>query len=73
DNGAVFQSDSDTEILIHLIRQNIHMGFIPALKKTLNMVKGGFAFLFLQKDRLIAALDPNGIRPLCLGQMPNGA
>lgn len=73
DNGAVFQSDSDTEILIHLIRQNIHMGFIPALKKTLNMIKGGFAFLFLQKDRLIAALDPNGIRPLCLGQMPNGA
>lgn len=73
DQGAVFQSDSDTEILIHLIRQNIHQGFIPALKQSLNTVKGGFAFVLLQKDRLIAALDPNGIRPLCLGQMPNGA
>lgn len=73
DDGAVFQSDSDTEILIHLIRKHIKEGFIPALKKSLNQVHGGFAYLLLQKDRLIAALDPNGIRPLCIGQLPNGA
>lgn len=74
DEGAVFQSDSDTEILIHLIRHYIKEdGFISALKKSLNRVKGGFAFLLLQKDRLIAALDPNGFRPLCIGQMDNGA
>lgn len=73
DEGAVFQSDSDTEILIHLVRKHIQDGFIPALKQSLNEVKGGFAFLLLQKDRLIAALDPNGIRPLCIGQLPNGA
>ena len=58
--GAVFQSDSDTEILIHLIRKYINEGFIPALKKSLNLVHGGFAYLLLQKDRLIAALDPMG-------------
>ncbi|WP_242362911.1 amidophosphoribosyltransferase [Limosilactobacillus antri] len=73
DAGAVFQSDSDTEILIHLIRQHIKEGFIPALKKSLNQVHGGFAYLLLQRDRLIAALDPNGIRPLCIGQLANGA
>ena len=73
DEGAVFQSDSDTEILIHLIRQHIKEGFIPALKKSLNQVHGGFAFLLLQRGRLIAALDPNGIRPLCIGQLANGA
>lgn len=73
DEGAVFQSDSDTEILIHLVRKHIKLGFIPALKRSLNEVKGGFAFLLLQKDRLIVALDPNGIRPLCIGQLPNGA
>lgn len=73
DEGAVFQSDSDTEILIHLIRQHIKEGFIPALKKSLNQVHGGFAYLLLQRDRLIAALDPNGIRPLCIGQLANGA
>ena len=73
DEGAVFQSDSDTEILIHLIRQHIKEGFIPALKKSLNQVHGGFAYLLLQRDRLIAALDPNGLRPLCIGQLANGA
>lgn len=73
DEGAVFQSDSDTEILIHLIRQHIKEGFIPALKKSLNQVHGGFAYLLLQRDRLIVALDPNGIRPLCIGQLANGA
>lgn len=73
DEGAVFQSDSDTEILIHLVRKHIKDGFIPALKQSLNEVKGGFAFLLLQKDRLIAALDPNGIRPLCIGRLANGA
>lgn len=73
DEGAVFQTDSDTEILMHLIRKHIQDGFIPALKKSLNKVKGGFAFLLLRKNQLIAALDPNGIRPLCIGQLPNGA
>ncbi|WP_308554854.1 amidophosphoribosyltransferase [uncultured Lactobacillus sp.] len=71
--GAIFQSSSDTEILIHLIRNHLKDGFIPALKESLNEVHGGFAFLLLQKDRMIAALDPNGIRPLCIGQLPNKA
>ena len=71
--GAIFQSSSDTEILIHLIRNHIKDGFISALKQGLNEVHGGFAFLLLQKDRMIAALDPNGIRPLCIGQLDNGA
>lgn len=71
--GAIFQSSSDTEILIHLIRNHIKDGFISALKQSLNEVHGGFAFLLLQKDRMIAALDPNGIRPLCIGKLDNGA
>lgn len=72
-NGAVFQSTTDTEVLIHLIREKIQKGFMTALKESLNEVHGGFAFLMLQKDRMIAALDPNGIRPLCIGQLDNGA
>lgn len=73
DRGAVFQSNSDTEILIHLIRQKQNCTFIEALKQSLNEVKGGFAFLLLRKDSLIAALDPNGFRPLSIGQLDNGA
>ena len=71
--GSVFHSNSDTEILIHLIRQKRDLDFIDALKASLNEVKGGFAFLLLQKERLIAALDPNGFRPLCIGQLKNKA
>ena len=69
DQGAVFQSTSDTEILIHLIRQKRELGFIDALKASLNEVKGGFAFLLLKKECLVAALDPNGFRPLRIGQL----
>ncbi|MDR5650815.1 amidophosphoribosyltransferase, partial [Staphylococcus nepalensis] len=50
DRGAVFQSNSDTEILTHLIRQKQNCTFIEALKQSLNEVKGGFAFLLLRKD-----------------------
>lgn len=73
DEGAVFQSNSDTEILIHLIRKKRDMPFIDALKASLNEVHGGFAFLMLRKDSMIAALDPNGFRPMVVGRMPSGA
>ena len=73
DSGSVFQSSSDTEVLIHLIRRKVRMPFIEALKASLNEVKGGFAFLLMTNDTLYAALDPNGFRPLVLGQMDNGS
>ena len=72
DEGAVFQSNSDTEILIHLIRQKQDLDFIDALKASLNEIHGGFAFVILRKDQLIAALDPNGFRPLCIGRLSDG-
>ena len=72
DEGAVFQSNSDTEILIHLNRQKQDLDFIDALKASLNEVHGGFAFVILRKDQLIAALDPNGFRPLCIGRLSDG-
>ena len=72
DEGAVFQSNSDTEILIHLIRQKQNLDFIDALKSSLNEIHGGFAFVILRKDQLIAALDPNGFRPLCIGHLSDG-
>lgn len=73
DSGSVFQSSSDTEVLIHLIRRKVRMPFIEALKASLNEVKGGFAFLLMTNDTLYAALDSNGFRPLVLGQMDNGS
>ncbi|WP_291291325.1 amidophosphoribosyltransferase [Enterococcus sp.] len=71
--GAIFHSNSDTEILMHLIRRSGKTTFLDRLKEALNQVKGGFAYLLLTEDAMIAALDPNGFRPLSLGKMVNGA
>ena len=72
-NGAIFSSSSDTEILAHLIRRSHNPDFIGKVKEALNTVKGGFAYLVMVEDKLVAALDPNGFRPLSIGRMHNGA
>ncbi|MCB5003312.1 amidophosphoribosyltransferase [Streptococcus mutans] len=72
-NGAIFSSSSDTEILAHLIRRSHNPSFMGKIKEALNTVKGGFAYLLMMEDKLIAALDPNGFRPLSIGKMANGA
>ena len=72
-NGAIFSSSSDTEILAHLIRRSHNPSFMGKVKEALNTVKGGFAYLLMMEDKLIAALDPNGFRPLSIGKMVNGA
>lgn len=72
-DGAIFHSNSDTEILMHLIRRSKETTFIGQLKEALNKVKGGFAYLLMTENAMIAALDPNGFRPLSIGQMKNGS
>ena len=68
-NGAIFNSTSDSEILAHLIRRSHNPSFMGKVKEALNTVKGGFAYLLMLEDKLIAALDPNGFRPLSIGKM----
>ena len=72
-NGAILNSTSDSEILAHLIRRSHNPSFMGKVKEALSTVKGGFAYLLMIEDKLIAALDPNGFRPLSLGKMSNGA
>ena len=71
--GAIFHSNSDTEILMHLIRRGYSVGLLDNVKSALNTVKGGFAYLLMTEDKIIAALDPNGFRPLAIGRLVNGA
>ncbi len=71
--GAIFHSNSDTEILMHLIRRGFSTNLMDNVKSALNTVKGGFAYLLMTDDKIIAALDPNGFRPLSIGQLTNGA
>ena len=72
-SGAIFSSNSDTEILMHLIRRSHHPEFMGRVKEALNTVKGGFAYLIMTENSIVAALDPNGFRPLSIGKMSNGA
>lgn len=69
--GAIFHSNSDTEILAHLIRRSQKPTLREQLVEALNLVQGGFAYVLLTNQALIAALDPNGFRPLVIGVLPN--
>lgn len=72
EKGSIFSSTSDTEILGHLIkRQSGHM--IDRICQSLDLLDGAFAFLILIEDRLYAARDKYGLRPLSIGILPNGA
>lgn len=72
-DGAIFHSSSDTEVLIHLIRRSKEKGFKAQLKDALCKIKGGFTYLVLTKDTMYGAVDPNSLRPLTIGKMKNGA
>ncbi len=70
--GSIFQASSDTEIIVHLIAKNLWLGFEEAVIKALAMVKGAYSLTMMTENMLIAARDPKGFRPLCLGKL-NGA
>ncbi|MGX7030021.1 amidophosphoribosyltransferase [Vagococcus zengguangii] len=71
--GTILHSNSDSEILMHLIQKSTQSDFLSKIKEALNTVKGAFAYLIMTNDCLYAALDPNGFRPLSIGRMSNGA
>lgn len=71
--GAIFHSNSDTEVLMHLIRRSDKPTLMARLKEVLPRVHGGFAYLLMTNDALIGISDPNGFRPLELGRLPGGA
>lgn len=68
-SGAIFETTSDSEVLIHLIAKYNKLNFIDAVKWSLNQIKGAFSFLIMNNDTLIAARDPNGFRPLEIGKI----
>lgn len=72
ETGAAFGSSSDTEVIVKLIARGYKKGLERALTDTIQMIKGSFALCVMTKDALIGARDPNGIRPLCLGQVNGG-
>lgn len=69
DEGSIFQTTSDTEVLIHLIARSKETDPAAAVKEALRRVVGGFAFLILINDKLYVARDPNGLRPLMMAKL----
>ncbi|HET6266147.1 MAG TPA: amidophosphoribosyltransferase [Acidobacteriota bacterium] len=67
--GTIFTTTSDTEVVLHMIARSRQPRFIDALIDTLSVLKGAYSFVFLTKDMVIAARDPWGFRPLCLGKL----
>lgn len=69
-NGAIFQTTADTEVIAYLIaRERISCGSIEAaVKNTMKKLKGAFTLLVMSPNKLIAARDPWGFRPLCIGK-----
>lgn len=67
--GSIFQTNSDTEVIAHLIARSKCDDLESALREALAVVKGAYALLVLSEDTLFACLDPNGLRPLALGKI----
>jgi amidophosphoribosyltransferase len=68
-DGSIFQTSSDTEVVLHLYARSREHTVEDALIESLAQVSGAFSFALLTKDRLIAARDPHGFRPLALGKL----
>ncbi|MCC7460550.1 MAG: amidophosphoribosyltransferase [Proteobacteria bacterium] len=71
DKGIIFQSTSDTEILLHLVAQSSAESLVDKIEETVKKVDGAFSLLFLTKDSMFAVRDPHGFRPLILGKVDN--
>lgn len=67
--GAIFQSTSDSEVIVHLIAHSKTGDFYERVIQALKQVSGAFSLLILRERELIAVRDPYGVRPLSLGQV----
>jgi len=67
--GSIFQSTSDTEVLIHLVAKSKQTLMRHRVAEAVNQLAGGFALLVLVEKRLVGVRDRNGIRPLVLGKL----
>src|SRR5689334_23799315 len=68
-NGAMMQSTTDTEVILHLVAQSKRNRFIDRFIEALRTIEGAYALVSMTNKKLIGARDPLGIRPLVLGEL----
>ena len=66
--GSIFQSSSDSEIILHLIMRSKKATFVGKIADALEKVKGAYSLLMMNRDSIIGIRDPLGFRPLCIGR-----
>jgi len=71
-SGSIFQSTMDSEVIIHLMAPHLKHGLEKALVTALNRVEGAYSLIMLTRDKIIAARDTRGFKPLALGKL-NGS
>ncbi len=69
EDGALFQTSTDTEIIIHLLAREKGSTLAEKLGKVLNKIEGAYSLILLTPNEIIAARDPHGIRPFCMGKL----
>jgi len=73
EEGSIFQTTMDSEIFLHLFVKNLKHGFEDALINAVCRLEGAYSFVLLtSRGEVVGIKDPNGFRPLCLGQLHNG-
>jgi amidophosphoribosyltransferase len=68
-DGAIFQTTTDTEVLLHLVARSKAPDVVDAIVEAVRQVRGAFSLLFLVPGRLVAVRDPMGFRPLSVGKV----
>ncbi len=72
EEGSIFRGTTDSEVIVHLIVKSKMKNFIGKLMDALSKLKGAYSLLVMTNKKLIAARDPWGFRPLCMGEL-NGS
>src|SRR5205807_2026624 len=68
--GSIFQTNSDTEVIVHLIALSKEQTLPEAMADALRRVEGAFSLVMMSNDRVFAVRDPRGFRPLAMGRIP---
>ena len=70
--GAIFQSSSDSEVIVHLVARSRHRSVEAQLRDAFSFIEGAYALVVTVGDTMYAVRDPRGFRPLVLGELDGG-
>ncbi|KAK8346002.1 hypothetical protein V6Z12_A07G186200 [Gossypium hirsutum] len=73
DNSSIFNTSSDTEVVLHLITISKARPFFLRIVEACEKLEGAYSMVFVIKDKLVAVRDPHRFRPLVMGRRSNGA